>query len=246
MPCRYSAGHFFAHGVIYDYAVTMQKPLYLLLVVCIPFSVNAEIYKGTDAEGNVTFSDKETPNSEIIPMPSPNTVQMPEAIQQVAEEKATVTTYTSFRIVQPTTNLTLRENAGNVPVSLELTPDLDTAAGHSIVIYLDGKPVIRGSSGLTAQLPDVSRGSHGVKAQVKDKNNKTLIASNKVIFHMKRLSELHPKPAGPTIGPVDADGNAIPPSTNRPGPTNPDGTSIKPGPQNPAYKPGPIIVTPAP
>lgn len=224
----------------------MQKLLYILLVLLISVSVNAEIYKGHDAEGNVTFSDKETPNSEIIPMPSPNTIQMPEATEQVPEKKTVETSYVSFRLVQPTTNLTLRENTGNVAVSLELTPDLDTKAGHSIVIYLDGRPVIKGTTALTAQLPNVSRGSHGVKAQVKDKNNKTLMTSNKVIFHMKRLSELHPKPLGPTIGPVDADGNPIPVNTNRPGPVSPDGTPIKPGPQNPAYKPGPIIVTPAP
>lgn len=219
----------------------MQKSLYMLFVLLIPFSVNAEIYKGTDAEGNVTFSDKETPNSEIIPMPSPNTVQMPEAIPPAVEVKVPVTSYTSFRVVRPTTNLTLRENTGNVPVSLELTPDLDTDAGHSIVIYLDGKPVIKGSTALTAQLPNVSRGSHGVKAQVKDKNNKVLMTSNRVIFHMKRLSELHPKPQGPTIGPFDAGGNPIPPSNNKPGPTNPDGSAIMPGPQTPTYKPGPFI-----
>ena len=225
----------------------MNRHLYTVLLLLVSVSVNAEIYKGVDAEGNVTFSDKETPDAELIPMPSPNTVKMPEALPRarVAEEEKS-TTYESFKIVKPKTNATVRDSNGNIDVTMELTPALDTEAGHRIDIYVNGKPVIKGSSALSAQLTNINRGSTGVKAFVKNKKNKTLISSNKVIVHLKRLSELHPKTSGPTIGPVDVDGNPINPNTNKPGPTNPDGSSIKPGPQNPAYTPGPIIPPPAP
>lgn len=217
----------------------MQRHLLILLLLLPFFSVNAEIYKGVDTEGNVTFSDKETPNAEIIPMPSPNTVNMPKAARKTTEEKSEITSYSSLKIVQPTTNLTLRDNTGKIAVTIELVPDLDVAAGHSIAVYLDGKPAIKGITTLTTQLSDVPRGSHGVKVHVKDENGKSLIASKKVIVHMKRLSELHPAPVGPSIGPVDSQGKPIPPTRNKPGPVNPNGTPIKPGPQNSTYKPGP-------
>ena len=221
----------------------MQKLLHLVLLLLVSFSLQAELYKGVNEEGNVSFSDKETPNAEKIPMPSPNTIKMPEPVpKQQASVESAETQYSAFKITSPKTNDTLRENTGAVAVTLELTPGLNTEAGHSIVISVDGKPVVKGTTALTSQLPDISRGSHVVKAFVKNKKGKTLITSNKVIFHLKRLSELHPKPAGSNPGPVDADGNPIHPgSSSKPGPVNPNGTSIKPGPQTPIYTPGPVI-----
>jgi len=204
----------------------MLRTLYLILFLLVSFSLQAELYKGVDADGNVTFSDKQTPNAEKIPMPTPNVIKMPKPrpVEKKAEDN--VGDYKSFTIEQPKTNETVRQSDGNVPVSLALTPNLDTASGHKISILVDGKRVIKGSTTLTALLPTVDRGKHTISAVVKDKNNKTLISSNKVTFHMRRMSELHPTGQGT-------------------GPSNPDGSPINPGPNNPAFRPGPIFPAPS-
>lgn len=203
----------------------MLRTLHLILFLLVSFSVQAALYKGVDAEGNVTFSDKETPNAEEIPMPTPNIIKMPKPkpAEKIAEEDKG--NYKSFSITQPKTNATLRASNGNVPVSLSLTPKLDTASGHKISIFVDGKAVIKGVTTLSVQLPNIDRGKHTISAAIKDKNNKTLISSNKVTLHLKRMSELHPTGQGT-------------------GPSNPDGSPINPGPNNPAFRPGPIIPAP--
>ena len=207
----------------------MKRFLYLILLL-MPFSLQAELYKSVDEEGNVTFSDKETPNSEIIPMRMPTSIPMPKPEPKVeATEKApTETSYTKFQIVQPVNNATVRDNSGNVSVSLALTPPLDLASGHKISVSVDGKVVSKGSTSLTTRIPNINRGKHTIKAVVKDKNNKTVISSNTVQFHMKRRSDLHLTPGSGT------------------GPSNPDGSPINPGPNNPAFRPGPVVPTPLP
>lgn len=209
----------------------MQQILRLLLLLLVSLSLQAEIYRGINAEGNVVFSDKEIPNSEKIPMPTPNITQMPKPVpvEPTTEDSVDSANYRSFKIEQPENNGTIRENNGNVSISLELTPDLNTKAGHTISIVVDGKVVTRATTALTTQLSNINRGSHTIKAHVNDKDNKTIITSNTVEFHMKRFSVQHPQSSGPAIGPVNA-----------------DGTLIKPGPQNLAFKPGPIFLPPAP
>lgn len=206
----------------------MQQTLRLLLLLLVSFSLQAELYKGVDAEGNVTFSDKETPNSEKIPMPSPNIIKRPKLApaKKVTEDKTG--SYSTFKIKRPKANATLRVDGGNVTVALSLTPDLNTKAGHKISILVDGKVVTKGSTTLTATLLNINRGKHTVSAMIKDKSNKTVISSNRVTFHMKRQSELHPTAGSGT------------------GPSNPDGSPINPGPNNPAFRPGPIVPAPTP
>lgn len=172
----------------------MSRHLYLIPLLLISFSPQAELYKGIDADGNVIYTDIEIPNAEKIPMPSPNIIQMPklEPVEKIIEKKARG--YSTFKLEQPKNNATLRINDGNVTVSLSLTPDLDTKAGDTISILVDGRVVTKGSTTLTTQVLNIDRGEHTISAAIKDKNNKTIISSNTVIFHMKRQSILHPKP----------------------------------------------------
>lgn len=207
----------------------MQQTLRLLLLLLVSFSLQAEIYKGVDAEGNVIFTDKEIPNAEKIPMRLPTVIKMPkpEVVEQATEDNSSSVNYRTFKILQPQNNATLRENTGNVSVSLELTPNLNTTAGHRVSIVVDGKVVTKGTTALTVQLPNIDRGSHTLKARVIDKNNKTVITSNTVTFHMKRQSVPRPTPLGPATGPV-----------------NPDDTLASPGSQTATFKAGPIILPP--
>lgn len=189
----------------------MKKPVSIVLLLLFIISpVMAEIYKGVDSEGRVVYSDKETPDAKIIPTPSPNTVQMPKALpKQAAEEVSAGVGYTSFSITSPRNNATIRSNEGDLTLKLSLEPALDLEQGHSISVLLDGRPFIKKSTQLDIVLRNIDRGSHSVKARVRDRQGKSLISSNSLRFHMKRLSSQHKEPAGTPAGPSRSDGTSF-------------------------------------
>ena len=91
--------------------------------------------------------------------------------------------YEEFKVTSPTNDATIRDNGGNVRVSLSLTPGL--RSGHSIEVMMDGQSI--GSGGSTSlTLTEVDRGTHTVQAAVKDNEGKEIARSNSVIFHLKR------------------------------------------------------------
>ena len=69
--------------------------------------------------------------------------------------------YREFKVTRPSNNATIRDNGGNVSVSLTLTPGL--RRGHSIEVMMDGQPIGAGS-GTSVTLTEVDRGTHTVPA----------------------------------------------------------------------------------
>lgn len=213
-----------------------MKYLISLALLLASFTIHAEIYRGVDKEGNVFYSDKEQPNAELIPTPTPNAITMPkfEAKKPVTED-AEKNPYQSFAIVSPANNATIRNNAGNISISLSLLPALDTKNNHRIIIYLDGQVAISATTELMVQLANISRGNHTLSAKVIDEKGKQLIISKTTTINMKRSSSQHNKSSGTPPGPKTSDGN-----TYIPGPQTSDGNPYTSGPQGIIFKPGPI------
>lgn len=183
-----------------------------------------EIYKGTDAEGNVIYSDEELPNGAEIQVPDLTTVTMPKPKKTVKEDVVAKNPYTTFKILSPGNDDTIRVTSGDVPVTLFAVPALDIGQGHSISVYIDGVATIKKTTLLDHKIPNVSRGSHTLSAEIRDAKDKVITKSNAVEFHMKRKSEQHNKPTGAPPGPIKS-----------------DGTPYKPGPQGVTFKPGPNV-----
>ena len=199
-----------------------MKKLILILLLA-PFATQAAIYKSVDSEGNVVYSDEPGVNAEAMPEQSPNTVQMPKPAAESATAKpddSGGTRYTSLRIISPAPEETIRSNPGILEIKLALKPKLDTQAGHSVSILIDGQILVRKSSQTSFQIPDINRGIHRVQAVVSDKEGQTLIKTGNIQFFMQRQSVLNKADA---VGPVDA--------TGRP---------IRPGPRGTYYTPGPV------
>ena len=172
----------------------MKYFLSLALILC-SLSIQAEIYRGVDEEGNVFFSDQEQPNSELIPTPTPNLTPgfVPEK-KQAADTKteAEVTkdiSYKSFSIISPANDATVISSPGNLPVSLSINPMLNTKQGDYIRLYIDNKMVINNTTSLNTTIPNVDRGQHSLKAELVNKSGKA-IKSNSIQFHMKRFTSL--------------------------------------------------------
>lgn len=211
----------------------MKYFIALLLLTLLSISSHAEIYKGIDAEGNVIYTDEETPNTtEIqvpegtsIPMPKPQPRPLPELdVKKDDEEKKS---YTVFKIIKPDNDEVLRISSGNVPVTLSVKPELDTNLGHTISVYMDGVAHINKATTLSHQITNVRRGGHTLHAEIKDASGQILKTSNSVKFRMKRHSVQHKNPRGALPGPKKA-----------------DNTPYKAGPQGVIFQSGPILQLP--
>ncbi len=149
-------------------------------------SSSAEVYKHTNPDGSVTFSDVPTkinaepiklkPSSNYAPPPRSETTISPSPIK-------TEVNYESIVITSPANDSAVRDNVGNLEVQFVLKPGLKP--GHSYVLLMDGKNAGEGQTG-SIQLKNIDRGSHTFIVQVVDKNKKMVIQSESVMVHLQR------------------------------------------------------------
>ena len=183
------------------YAREMRKILPILLITYAGLA-SAEIYRYIDAEGNVSFSNEPPPGvkAERVDLPPPNTItsDVPE-ITPPAPKSNSKAVYTGFSIAQPENDAPLRDNAGNVSVSIDLAPALRPS--DTIYLYLDGTEVAKGAT-TRFELTNVDRGTHQLWAEVKNQAGDTLIKSNAITFHLLRVSVLTNPINRPTTPPA--------------------------------------------
>jgi hypothetical protein len=148
-----------------------------------------KVYKYTLSNGDVVYSDKPPPadQAEEVTLEPLQGFSLPPAPpledSTDKEEEAGPVGYEEFKVTNPTNDATIRDNGGNVRVSLSLTPGLQS--GHSIDVMMDGESIGSGRSTVLT-LTEVDRGTHTVQASIKDKDGKEVARSNSVIFHLKR------------------------------------------------------------
>ena len=164
--------------------------LTLLLLLTAPATA---AYKWIAPDGSVSFSDLPPhPDAEKVPLSrtqifapppvKPATAQTPK--NQIDKKPAP---YSSITITQPTHDAAIRDNAGNITISVSVTPALRTKQGHKITITLDGAVVATNTSG-QVNLQHIDRGSHTLSASVIDSKGTTLISSDASTFHLQRIS----------------------------------------------------------
>ena len=181
-----------------------MRILFFIILNLLVFSSQAELYKWVDKNGETIYSD-EPPHDNAQPLEPPPLVTTPaikykpkakaENQQEKKEKEDIETIYSSFKITSPANDETLRDNAGNITVSLAITPKLDVKAGHSISVLLNSQSKIEGSTGLTIGLKNIDRGTHSIQAIIKNKQKKIIKSTNSVTIHMRRFSKLRNKPA---------------------------------------------------
>jgi len=147
------------------------------------------IYKYTLSNGNVVYSDKPPPADQgekitLEPLQSFTLPPAPPLEDSTAKNKTSEPAgYETFQVTNPSNDATIRDNGGNVRVSLSLSPGLQS--GHSIEVMMHGQSIGSGR-GTSVTLTDVDRGTHTVQAAVKDNEGNEVARSNSVIFHLKR------------------------------------------------------------
>ena len=171
----------------------MPRIAFFLCLMLALSSVQAgKITKYTLSNGEVIYADKPPPEATsgeevtVEPLQSfrvPAAPPLEDSTADKDEKDKDDGNYTEFKVTSPANDATIRDNGGNVRVSLSLSPSL--RSGHSIEVMMDGQSIGSGK-GTSVTLTEVDRGTHTVQASVKDDQGKEIARSNSVIFHLKR------------------------------------------------------------
>jgi hypothetical protein len=100
--------------------------------------------------------------------------------------------YTVLRIVQPAPEATLRDNGGDVTVTMVPTPRLQRRFEHRLRLILDGVMLPVSSARSTLTLQNLNRGTHVLVAVIVDAGQVEIIRSQPVKFYLHRRSLRHP------------------------------------------------------
>jgi hypothetical protein len=160
--------------------------LFSLLVL----PASAGIYTYIDAQGNRVFTDRPGGRAveSVDAKPVNNMPAQPVALPAVKREapRERRFAYRLLDIVQPEPDATIRNNAGELSVSVTSDPVLQP--GHLYRLLLDGSPIAPDSSEPTLALHNLDRGTHQLVVEVVDGQGLTLQSSPPRTFHLLRTS----------------------------------------------------------
>lgn len=159
----------------------------------------AEAWRSIDAHGNVEYSDTPRPGAVRIELPEPRTVpsRVPEASTELPTDAAVeeselprnAVPYREITITDPGNEDTVRDNAGNLIVSVRLEPALQQRFGHRLRLLIDGAVYATGTVNNFA-VTELDRGTHTLQAVVLGIDDAPLAVSDVVTFHLHRASVL--------------------------------------------------------
>ncbi|WP_083331026.1 DUF4124 domain-containing protein [Halofilum ochraceum] len=155
--------------------------------------VASEIYRTTDEDGNVVFTDDPPDeDAEPVELDPLTTVEPVEgdpdgAVNSSSGEPDTPSNGISgIAIAYPENEKGIRHNGGNVPFEVALEPEGATLPrGHQVEIILDGEVRGRAASARVTVSP-VNRGPHTVRARIIDSSGQTRYESDSVKFYLLR------------------------------------------------------------
>lgn len=160
----------------------------LIMVICASY---AQIYKWTDSQGVIHFSDNPHSGAETVKNLEVQTYSSPEpALSNQADKRASLERksetahYKEISITQPQNEETIRNNQGALSVMATLSPAL--FQGNKTQLLLDGNPVGSPQTQLSFQVSGIDRGSHTLQVQVLDNQGQSIIVSDSITVFMQR------------------------------------------------------------
>ncbi len=169
-----------------------------LALVAGPFALQAAIvYKWTDADGVVHFSDQPVPGAERIVTAGAariGSAAMGSSGAPPAKPKPTSTaTPLTVAIDSPGNEQTI---TGNQPVKVHLAVNPDLKPGQAITWFLNGTPLTEPPDATQFTLEDLARGTYTLGATVADQASGDSKAAEPVTFYVMRTSLFSPQRKG--------------------------------------------------
>ena len=175
-----------------------MKYWFLLLLFLVMPTQSAElgVYRSVDKQGNVSFSDQPSTDSEQVDLqisPSYTPVAIPDTVEKSDDQDVVLPEY-SVQIVSPEYDENFWGTGGTAKVSVNIRPRLNVGRGDQIIYRLDGVDVGEPSLSTSITVTNVERGSHTLVASVIDKNGDVLKNSKSVLFHMHQQTAIRKSP----------------------------------------------------
>jgi hypothetical protein len=168
--------------------------------------VRRELWKWTDANGVVHFSDTPGPGATRLkldysaaPSSASQAVAQPGPSEEAQPNPSAPTTYRSVTITQPESGASFFGADAVVNVAIETDPQLSPQ--DRLVLLVDGNQVAGGSQGSRFALSNLERGTHTVTAVIQDENGRERIRSSGVEFFIKQPTIHSPAAVGPGVRP---------------------------------------------
>lgn len=176
--------------------------IFLIAVLLLPGLVFAEVFRWTDSNGVVHFSDRPSGN-QVEPAELPSLIVAEPAQPMTAvdsrQDSASQAAPISMQLLQPAPGATLREGVGVVEVEVKLGREL--APEEALRYLLDGEARIQQSRQTRVQFMDVTRGGHQIQV-VLMRAGKRVAATQSVTVYVKRPGAI--SPSGASTGPSTA------------------------------------------
>jgi len=160
----------------------------LIILLIISGTLNAEVYKWTDASGDVHFSDKPHPGAEKIDLPEVQMYSTPPIPPSIPDNKQaendSQSVYKNLAIMQPQDQATIRNNEGHLSLIAQASPGLKP--GDKFQLLYDGTTLGEPQIAPVFTLKDINRGSHTLVVQIINAEGKVLISSQSTTIFMHR------------------------------------------------------------
>jgi Domain of unknown function (DUF4124) len=155
----------------------------------------AVVYKWTDADGVVHFSDQPVPGAEKISTGATNTATSgspaADATAGDAQQKTGALDYAEFSITSPAPEQSFFADQP-INANLALSPSLK--AGQTVTWHLNGAEIgDQGPAATAITLPHLDRGTYSIAATVTDSATGQSRSSDSVTFYVRQPSELSPQ-----------------------------------------------------
>jgi hypothetical protein len=177
-----------------------MRTFILILLAVGSVATASDVYRWTDDNGEVNYSDRPHEDAERVTLPSAQTFSAPApqrrsgdsgAARDEEGKKKKDDSYGSVRITSPNSDEVLWNTGGVLNVSVNTQPGL--RRGHTLMIYLDGQVVgnLTGNQRAT-ELTGINRGEHKLNAEVRDASGDIVGTGNTVNFTVQQTSVQNP------------------------------------------------------
>ncbi len=174
----------------------MLRTLIVTMLFVIALPAFAKMYKCTDADGNIIYTDEPCIGGEELKLPPLPTFKAPpvkpDTTRSSGENKAFE--YTKLEISKPANDEMLEDQSGKVEILVDIVPALQHLDGHRLTVSLDGTKLKGAGTTTRIQLDKVERGSHTLQVSIINEAGTVLKTSPPVTFHNRRPSLNRPRP----------------------------------------------------
>lgn len=163
--------------------------VFLLILLAEPSMANT-VYKTVKADGTVVYSDVPSPESTTVSLGQVNGAVVPPLVSPGAlqnDKPASTKTYKDYKItiLSPAAGETIRNNAGEVTVNFEISPDYL----GKFELFLDNQ-LVNTKGNTQIKLKNVERGEHNLEVKLLGKSGKIFASSGQQTFYLHKASAL--------------------------------------------------------